>query len=271
MAGARNLKLLVVEDDLEDSQLVCEALLEIEETGPLDNGRCSTVEYADRLEDALRWLRRSSFDAILLNLSLPDTPTLLDSFLAVSACAEGVPIVVLADEADENFANRLLREGAQDVVVKSELECAPLARAIRFSIERQRRASALHASAFVDDLTGVLTRRAFLTGAAHRGRGDLAALVEIAADREALDPLLIQAAELLRSAFGPSSIIGRWDRSRLCVITDLTEATVRAMLRRGADVIGFQFSVSPLDDAENLEENLAGNVRAGVKTAMLAD
>ena len=70
--------------------------------------------------------------------------------------------MVLADEPDENLANRLLREGAQDVLLKSELECAPLARAIRYAIERQRRASAARASAFVDHLTGVLTRDAFL-------------------------------------------------------------------------------------------------------------
>ncbi len=39
---------------------------------------------------------------------------------------------------DEDLANRLLRDGAQDVLVKAELECAPLARAIRYAIERQR-------------------------------------------------------------------------------------------------------------------------------------
>ncbi len=53
--------------------------------------------------------------------------------------ANGIPVVVLADEADENLAHRLLREGAQDVLVKPELECALLARSIRYAIERQRR------------------------------------------------------------------------------------------------------------------------------------
>ena len=102
----------------------------------------------DRLADALDCLRRDTFDAILLNLSLPDSPALLDSFLDVNACAEGAPILVLADEPDENLANRLLREGAQDVLVKAEMECAPLARAIRYAIERQRRTKAQHVAAF---------------------------------------------------------------------------------------------------------------------------
>ena len=46
---------------------------------------------------------------------------------------------MLADQPDENLANRLLRDGAQDVLLKSELECTPLARSVRYAIERQRR------------------------------------------------------------------------------------------------------------------------------------
>ena len=140
MPDSKTLKLLLVEDSLEDEQLLCEALLEIEENRQWCNWRSSSIVPVDRLSDALDCLRRDSFDAVLLNLSLPDSPALLDSFLDVSACAAGTPILVLADEPDENLANRLLREGAQDVLVKSEIECAPLARAIRYAIERQRQA-----------------------------------------------------------------------------------------------------------------------------------
>ena len=173
---SKTLKLLIVEDSLEDEQLLCEALLEIEENRQWCNWRSSSIVPVDRLSDALDCVRRDSFDAILLNLSLPDSPALLDSFLDVSACAGSTPILVLADEPDENLANRLLREGAQDVLVKSELECAPLARAIRYAIERQRELDAARASAFVDHLTGVLTRDAFLeccraTAAAERATG----------------------------------------------------------------------------------------------------
>jgi DNA-binding NarL/FixJ family response regulator len=149
-----------VEDSLEDEQLLCEALLEIEENRLWCNWRRSSILLVDRLSDALECLQRDSFDAVLLNLSLPDSSTLLDSFLEISAGAAAVPILVLADEADENLANRLLRAGAQDVLLKSEIECAPLAHAIRYAIERQRRLSAARASAFVDELTGVLPRHA---------------------------------------------------------------------------------------------------------------
>jgi DNA-binding response OmpR family regulator len=143
----RILKILLVEDDLEDEQLLGEAFIEIQENRQWCNWRSSSVVQVGLLADAIECLRRNTFDIVLLNLSLSDSPTLLDSFVSIHASTRGVPIIVLADEADENLAHRLLREGAQDVLVKPELECAPLARSIRYSIERQRRAQPVQASA----------------------------------------------------------------------------------------------------------------------------
>ncbi len=147
MPDPRVLKILLVEDDLEDEQLLREAFIEIQENRQWCNWRSASIVEVGELADAVHYLRRDQFDIVLLNLSLPDSPTLLDSFANVHANAGGVPIVVLADEADENLAHRLLREGAQDVVVKPELECALLARSIRYAVERQRRARPMQASA----------------------------------------------------------------------------------------------------------------------------
>ena len=279
---SKNLKLLLVEDDLEDEQLVCEALLEIEENRQWCNWRTSSITPTDRLADALDCLSRDSFDAILLNLSLPDSPVLLDSFLEVSASAGDVPILVLADEADENLANRLLRQGAQDVLVKSELECAPFAKAIRHAVERQRRVIAMQASAFADDLTGVLTRQAFVNAAAYCQQlarttrtGLLLASIEITADRDGREPLLIQAAEVLRSAFEPPCIIGRWDRFRFCILTaGLPETALEAMLHQAASNMlapQVQFTITPLRHASSLEQVLSGNLHLQPKTVILAD
>jgi DNA-binding response OmpR family regulator len=288
----RILKILLVEDDLEDEQLISEAFIEIEENRQWCNWRTSTIVPVEQLAEAIDCLNPShfsndTFDVVLLNLSLPDSPSLLDTFLEVQAGAHGTPIVVLTDEPDENLANRLLREGAQDVLVKPELECAPLARSIRYAIERQRRAQAVRASAFVDDLTEVLTRDAFLNVAAHytqlsvRARVELLlASVEVASDRETREPLLIQAAEVLRNVFGAPSVIGRSDRSRFSVITaGLTRTTVEAMLHRAAAKMvagGVRFSVTPLEAGDNVEELLAGEPVSGrqrghSKTAILAD
>jgi two-component system cell cycle response regulator len=155
---SKTLKLLVVEDDLEDEQLLCQALIEIEENRQWWHWSAAAVVQVDQLTDALDCLRRERFDAVLLNLSLPDSPSLLDTFLEVTACAPEAPIIVLADEPDENLANRLLREGAQDVLLKSDLDCAPLARSIRYSIERQRRIAPLQISSSAGDLAGTSTQ-----------------------------------------------------------------------------------------------------------------
>jgi len=292
VAEPRILKILLVEDELEDELLLGEAFVEIEETRQWCNWRGTSIVHVENLADAIDCVVRDTFDIILLNLSLPDSPILLDSYLDIYAKAPGVPIVVLADGADENLAKRLLREGAQDVLVKRELECALLARSIRYAIERQCRARAARSSAFVDDLTRTLTHDAFLTVAAHYARLSLSghmqlllALVEVSAEREAREPLLIQVAEVFGAAFEPPSIIGRWDRCRFCVITaGLTATTVEAMLHRAAASVmdaGIRFSVTPLDPRENVEEVLAGELLSDgflsdqrhtrVKTAILAD
>jgi PleD family two-component response regulator len=240
VTDSKTLQLLLVEDSLEDEQLLCDALLEIEENRQWCNWRRSSVVPVDRLADALDCLRGGSFDAVLLNLSLPDSPTMLDSFLDVRAGAAGAPILVLADEADENLANRLLREGAQDVLVKSEIECAPLARAIRYGIERQRSVNAARAAALIDPLTGFLTRTAFLNVAAYRGREELLALVEIPANRDTLDPLLIQASDALRRVFEAPALLGRWDRRRFCVLAPEAALHRAAELAKGV----LQFSIA---------------------------
>jgi DNA-binding NarL/FixJ family response regulator len=278
----RVLKILLVEDDLQDEQLLLEAFIEIEENRQWCNWRTSIIVPVELLAEAVDCLSRDAFDVVLLNLSLPDSPALLDTFLEIYAVVPGTPIVVLADEADENLAHRLLREGAQDVLVKPELECAPLARSIRYAIERQRRNQAVQAAAFVDELTGVLSCDAFLHVARNyiqlslRGRVQmLLATVEIASDRETREPLLIQASEVLRIVFEAPSVIGRWDRSRFAVITaGLTEINVEGMLTRAATEMvagGIRFSVTPLDSDDKLEEMLARQPHGRAKTAILAD
>ena len=291
MPDPKTIKLLLVEDDLEEEQLLNEAFIEIEENRQWCNWRASSIVHVERLAEALQCLRQEPFDLVLLNLNLPDSPALLDSFVEVNAEARGAPVVVLADEPDENLANRLLREGAQDILVKRELECAPLARAIRYAIERQRRANAVRLSAFDDDLTGTLTRDAFLRLArrylqlpgslsTREGGTELVvAFVEVSDDREARDPLLIRAGEILRAAFEPSTLIGRWDRFSFCVLTmGLTSATVEALLHHAAARIGgasVRFSLVPLDPREDFEELLAGllvsQARPQAKKAILAD
>jgi PleD family two-component response regulator len=237
---------------------------------------------------------------------LPDSPALLDTFVEVHASAQGAPIVVLADTDDENLSNRLLRSGAQDVLVKSEIECVALARSLRYAIERQRRNEILRTSPFTDDLTGSLTEPGFLSICRHYQQLSshcrtnlLLASFEMTGPvaeksmegREIRELLLIRAAEALRSAFQSPVLIGRFDGCRFGVITaGLTRTTVEALLSRAASqvedaansagrhVTAVVFSLADLETEDNAEELLAagrarstGMVSSRMKTAILAD
>jgi len=294
---SKTLRLLVVEDNLEDEEFLCEALIEIEEHRQWCNWRTAGIVHAGQLSDAVDCLRREWFDAVLLNLSLPDSPALLNSFLEVNALARGAPIVVLADEDDENLANLLLREGAQDVLLKSELECAPLARSLRYAIERQRRTSALRSRSLEDDLTGTLTREGFFAVAEYyRNLSKHASIDLILAsiqidilkegmpeDRDLRELLLLRAGDLLRGAFPTPAIIGRLEPWRFGLIIaasndvrvanllSQTAVQIEDAVSRGLhQVATVCFSATDLEPEDNLEELVAAEPEPS-KTAMLAD
>ena len=81
-------------------------------------------------------------DVILLDLHLPDTQG-LDGYKHVAAAAPGVPIIILTNFNEESTAARAVRNGAQDYLIKREVNAALLHRAILYAIERQRSESAL--------------------------------------------------------------------------------------------------------------------------------
>jgi PAS domain S-box-containing protein len=92
---------------------------------------------ATRLSDGLERLATGGVDLVLLDLSLPDSKG-LDTFTACYNRNADVPIVVLTALEDENVALLALRGGAQDYLIKSEINPRSLARAIRYAIERKR-------------------------------------------------------------------------------------------------------------------------------------
>ncbi len=124
------LKVLLVEDSPADAHIVRELLAE---TG----GRRVSLVGASTLGDALSRLREDLFDAILLDLSLPDSGG-LDGLASLHGRVTGVPIVVLTGLKDEALAARALRQGAQDYVVKGKFDGESLSRALEHAIERTR-------------------------------------------------------------------------------------------------------------------------------------
>ena len=104
-------------------------------TAPL--GPVFRVQWAASLADTLEQLGRGSIDAVLLDLSLPDSQG-LETFTRAHAMAPHVPIIVLTETDDDTLAIRAVRAGAQDYLIKGHVDGDLLAHSIRYAIERQR-------------------------------------------------------------------------------------------------------------------------------------
>jgi PleD family two-component response regulator len=310
MSSSKPIELLLVEDDLAAEPLLSEVLIEIDENRQWCNWRTTSIVHVEQLADALDCLRNDCFDVVLLNLSLPDSPALLDTFHQVNDLARAAAVIVLADEEDANLVNLLLREGAQDVFLKSELDGALLAHSLRYAIQRQHRITMLGLSPFEDVLTGALTRGCFLRLGRHYVELSrlthlplLLASIEIpeiaretAEGHEARDLLLLRTAEMLGSAFEPPVLVGRVGQSRFGLLTaGLTETTLEALLNRVAlDIENVarewerpsgrvRFSVAPVHQDANLQgasldqmlgqdgSDFSESTHTRAKTAMLAD
>jgi two-component system cell cycle sensor histidine kinase/response regulator CckA len=123
------MRLLLVEDNPGDARLFREMLHEL---GSHD----TELMHVETMSQAEKHLVKHAVDVVLLDLGLPDVQG-LGAVRRVRAAAPGVPLVVLTGLDDELLAVRALREGAQDYLVKGQIEARGLQRAIRYSVERK--------------------------------------------------------------------------------------------------------------------------------------
>jgi signal transduction histidine kinase len=133
--STERIKVLLVEDNLGDAGLLFEAL---EEAVP---GQFETT-HVRRLSEALEYLWEEACDVVLLDLGLPDSHG-LDTLVVTRAQAPGVPIVVLTGFQDEALAVEALKRGAQDYLVKGQVDGKSLGRTMRYAIVRKSTEEAL--------------------------------------------------------------------------------------------------------------------------------
>ena len=133
--GVTAVKILLVEDSPSDAALLQESLLQNEAGG-------FEFTHAESWKEATAHLRNQSFDALLLDLSLPDT-TGRATFIRARAEAPNLPIVVLTGVADEAVGLEAVRHGIQDYLIKGQAFGRQTARAIRYAIQRKQAETAL--------------------------------------------------------------------------------------------------------------------------------
>ncbi len=135
--NTKDVKILLVEDNPGDARLFREMLTSTGE-------REFAIEWVTRLADGLERLDQGGIDIVLLDLGLPDSQG-LNTFAKACAHTPRVPIVVLTGLADETVGFTAVRQGAQDYLVKGELNGKLLLRAIRYATERKKAELALEA------------------------------------------------------------------------------------------------------------------------------
>ncbi len=132
-------KILLIEDNPSYARLVQKMLAVSSQV------ECQ-IECAERLSTGLEYLVKGKIDVVLLDLGLPDSQG-LDTLRKVHAQAPAVPIVVLTGIDDETLAVQAMRQGAQDYLVKGDINSKTLQRVMRYAIERKQ----------AEDLFGSLT------------------------------------------------------------------------------------------------------------------
>jgi serine phosphatase RsbU (regulator of sigma subunit) len=125
---AEALRILLVEDDDGDALLVTE-LLAIA-------GAAVDVTRVHTVAEAREELRRGPApDCVLLDLGLPDAAG-LDALTAIRQEAASIALVVLTGDVDRARGLAAVAAGAQDYLVKSQVDEDRLDRSIRYAVQR---------------------------------------------------------------------------------------------------------------------------------------
>lgn len=128
--GADSIVVLAIDDNPAAIDLLRRLLDEAE-------GVSIHLESASSLEMGLERLKSGGIDVVLLDILLPDSWG-FDAFSSVHRAVPQVPVIIMSGIDDEMVALKMVREGAQDYLIKGEVDSRQLVRAIRCAIERAR-------------------------------------------------------------------------------------------------------------------------------------
>jgi PAS domain S-box-containing protein/putative nucleotidyltransferase with HDIG domain len=144
----KSIKTLLLEDNPGDIRLIREMLKE-------DQAIRFNIVHKDRLSEGLHYLDENDVDAVILDLGLPDSIG-LETFTQFYEKNIHLPIIVLTGTDDDQLALKAVQGGAQDYLVKGQINGQLLSRSIQYAIERKQAEENLsrakqHLTAHVDN------------------------------------------------------------------------------------------------------------------------
>lgn len=127
-AESETMEILIVEDNPSDAELLVEAL-------GARTRHAFEIDHVARLDQARDRARERDFDVVLLDLGLEETEGLATLVAAREVLPE-IPIIVLTGMDDDGLGLRALQAGAEDYLVKGQVDTRLLVRAIRYARQR---------------------------------------------------------------------------------------------------------------------------------------
>jgi len=147
-------RILLVEDNASDAFLVNGLLRD-------NPGVNYVTERAATQSQAVEMVAEQEFDVCLLDLTLPDASG-FSALVCLQEKAPQMPVIILTGMKDTALAKRAVGRGAQDYLLKDEIQITRLTRAIDYAMERKRIEKELFQRANYDALTGLANREIFL-------------------------------------------------------------------------------------------------------------
>jgi diguanylate cyclase (GGDEF)-like protein len=182
-----------------------------------------SVATATRLAEVRPLLGGHRPDLVVLDLNLPDGQG-MQTLRRVMDDVPGTPVIVLTGADDEETGIRALQSGAQDYLVKDQIDSKSLPRALRYALERHRLQVAVNAEKLTDELTHLYNRKGFLSLAQRHldlARRNHNSYLLLYADLEGLqqineslgyehgDHALREAAHVMKNSFRDTDVLAR--------------------------------------------------------------
>jgi len=219
------IKVLLIEDNPGDARLIREVLSDAHNLN-------FELIWVDQLETGIEMITKEVFNVVLLDLSLPDSHG-METIIAFREQAPAIPIVVLTGLDDEEVAINAVQHGAQDYLIKGQVNSSVIMRSMRYAIERHRLQGELYNLSIIDELTNLYNRRGFFNQAqqymnthVQEGKGFYLIVADLDGMKQINDSYghhmgdlaLMDTANILKEVFRDSDIIARMGGDEFTVI-----------------------------------------------------